>query len=104
MLEITTYRSDAYDGATRKPEVAFGDTLEGDLLRRDFTVNAMAVALPGREFVDPFDGLRDLAAKVLRTPGSAGAVVPRRPAADDAGGPVRRPARLHARTPRWLAR
>ncbi len=70
VLEITTYRSDAYDGETRKPEVAFGDTLEGDLLRRDFAVNAMAVALPGQEFVDPFDGLEDLAAKVLRTPGS----------------------------------
>ncbi|HZO68135.1 MAG TPA: CCA tRNA nucleotidyltransferase [Kribbellaceae bacterium] len=68
VLEITTYRSDAYDGATRKPRVVFGDTLEGDLLRRDFTVNAMAVALPGTEFVDPFGGLEDLAAKVLRTP------------------------------------
>jgi poly(A) polymerase len=68
VLEITTYRSDAYDGATRKPQVLFGDTLEGDLLRRDFTVNAMAVALPGTEFVDPFGGLEDLAAKVLRTP------------------------------------
>jgi poly(A) polymerase len=68
VLEITTYRSDAYDGATRKPRVVFGDTLEGDLLRRDFTVNAMAVALPGTEFVDPFGGLEDLAATVLRTP------------------------------------
>lgn len=48
-VEITTYRSDVYDGETRKPEVAFGDTIEDDLLRRDFTVNAMALRLPARE-------------------------------------------------------
>src|SRR5690606_3779107 len=53
-VEITTYRADEYDGATRKPVVAFGDSLEGDLARRDFTVNAMAVRLPSLEFVDPF--------------------------------------------------
>ena len=47
-VEVTTYRSEAYDPASRKPVVAFGDTLEGDLGRRDFTVNAMAVRLPGR--------------------------------------------------------
>ncbi len=68
VLEITTYRSDSYDDTTRKPDVVFGDTLEGDLHRRDFTVNAMAIALPGSEFVDPFDGLNDLAKKQLRTP------------------------------------
>jgi poly(A) polymerase len=51
--------------------VAFGDSLEGDLARRDFTVNAMAVTLPDREFVDPYGGLRDLAARSLRTPGTA---------------------------------
>ena len=68
VVEVTTYRSDVYDGASRKPEVAFGDTLEGDLSRRDFTVNAMAVRLPGLEFVDPFDGLADLARRLLRTP------------------------------------
>jgi poly(A) polymerase len=67
-LEITTYRSDAYERDSRKPEVVFGDTLAGDLARRDFAVNAMAVRLPGVEFVDPHSGLRDLAAKVLRTP------------------------------------
>ena len=69
-LEITTYRSDAYDRATRKPEVTYGHDLEGDLRRRDFTVNAMAVRLPQREFVDLFGGLGDLARKVLRTPGT----------------------------------
>ena len=46
-VEITTYRSDAYDRDSRKPAVAYGDSLEGDLGRRDFTVNAMAVTLPG---------------------------------------------------------
>jgi poly(A) polymerase len=67
-VEITTYRSDAYDPESRKPVVAFGDTLEGDLSRRDFTVNAMAVRVPSMTFVDPHDGLADLAAQVLRTP------------------------------------
>jgi poly(A) polymerase len=71
--EITTYRSDVYDPSTRKPEVSFGTTLEGDLVRRDFAVNAMAVPLPldvTAPLVDPFGGLDDLAAHVLRTPGS----------------------------------
>ncbi|MFI7585996.1 CCA tRNA nucleotidyltransferase [Spongisporangium articulatum] len=68
VVEVTTYRADVYDPASRKPEVAFGDTLEGDLARRDFTVNAMALVLPDLRFVDPFDGLGDLAAQVLRTP------------------------------------
>ena len=68
-LEITTYRSESYDSSSRKPAVAYGDSLEGDLLRRDFTVNAMAVLLPGTRFVDPHGGLRDLARGVLRTPG-----------------------------------
>lgn len=67
-VEITTYRTEDYDPASRKPTVAFGDTIEGDLSRRDFTVNAMAVRLPSLEFVDPFNGLADLAAGVLRTP------------------------------------
>lgn len=67
-VEITTYRADAYDGVTRKPVVAFGDSLEGDLLRRDFTVNAMALRLPGKVLVDPSGGLDDLLAKRLRTP------------------------------------
>jgi poly(A) polymerase len=69
LLEITTYRTDTYDRTSRKPDVEFGDTLEADLERRDFTVNAMAVALPGSTFVDPYDGLADLARRVLRTPG-----------------------------------
>ncbi len=68
VVEITTFRADEYDGATRKPVVAFGDSLEGDLARRDFTVNSMAVRLPGGEFVDPFGGLDDLAGGLLRTP------------------------------------
>lgn len=68
VVEITTYRTDEYDPDSRKPVVAFGDSLEGDLSRRDFTVNAMAVRLPGLVFVDPFDGLADLAAGRLRTP------------------------------------
>lgn len=67
-VEITTYRTESYDPTSRKPQVAFGDTLAGDLSRRDFTVNAMAVRLPSLEFVDPFGGLEDIAAQVLRTP------------------------------------
>jgi poly(A) polymerase len=70
VVEVTTYRSDRYRSPSRKPEVAFGDTLEGDLARRDFTVNAMAVELPSLAFVDPHDGLADLVAGVLRTPGT----------------------------------
>lgn len=67
-LEITTYRSESYDMDSRKPMVTFGDTLAGDLARRDFTVNAMAVRLPTLEFVDLHEGMRDLADGVLRTP------------------------------------
>ena len=67
-LEITTYRSESYDPDSRKPQVSFGDTLAGDLLRRDFTVNAMAVRLPSLEFVDLHAGMSDLADGVLRTP------------------------------------
>ncbi len=79
--EITTYRCDSYDRATRKPDVTYGTSLEEDLLRRDFTMNAMAVRLPGGQFVDPFDGLRDLAAGLLRTPAT--------PAASFADDPLR---------------
>ena len=68
-IEVTTYRADAYDRITRKPVVAFGDNLLDDLVRRDFTVNSMALKLPSLEFVDPHHGLVDLAARVLRTPG-----------------------------------
>ncbi|MDP4332076.1 CCA tRNA nucleotidyltransferase [Curtobacterium sp. A7_M15] len=70
-VEITTYRSDVYDGETRKPEVAFGDTIEDDLLRRDFTVNAMALRLPARELVDVHGGVEDLLAERLHTPQAA---------------------------------
>ncbi|MFV0128903.1 CCA tRNA nucleotidyltransferase [Streptomyces sp. HMX112] len=69
-IEITTYRSEAYDRTSRKPEVSYGDSIEQDLVRRDFTVNAMAVALPEKEFIDPHGGLEDLAQRVLRTPGT----------------------------------
>jgi poly(A) polymerase len=69
-LEITTYRQERYEPGSRKPDVSYGDSLEGDLRRRDFTVNAMAVRLPDPEFVDPFGGLSDLAAGLLRTPGT----------------------------------
>jgi poly(A) polymerase len=69
-VEITTYRADAYDGETRKPLVEFGDSLEGDLARRDFSVNAMALRLPDRELVDHAGGLEDLLAATLRTPGA----------------------------------
>ncbi|MET8640579.1 CCA tRNA nucleotidyltransferase [Streptomyces sp. NPDC004675] len=69
-IEVTTYRSEAYDRTSRKPEVSYGDSIEQDLVRRDFTVNAMAVALPEKEFIDPYSGLGDLAARVLRTPGT----------------------------------
>ena len=68
MLEITTYRAESYSSDSRKPEVTFGDSLAGDLARRDFTVNAMAVRLPSLEFVDLHDGMADLSAEVLRTP------------------------------------
>ena len=68
MLEITTYRADEYDPQSRKPVVAFGTNLDDDLARRDFTVNAMAVRLPGLEFVDVHGGLDDLADRTLRTP------------------------------------
>ncbi|WP_436772241.1 CCA tRNA nucleotidyltransferase [Yinghuangia sp. YIM S09857] len=70
LIEITTYRSEAYDRTSRKPEVSYGDSIEDDLVRRDFTVNAMAVDLPDVEFVDPHGGLDDLADRVLRTPGT----------------------------------
>jgi poly(A) polymerase len=70
-VEITTYRADVYQDSSRKPDVQFGDSLEGDLHRRDFTVNAMAVLLPSMTFVDPFGGMDDLVRGVLRTPGSA---------------------------------
>jgi poly(A) polymerase len=70
LMEITTFRSDAYDRVSRNPVVAYGETIEDDLVRRDFSVNAMAVELTGerRMFVDPFGGLAALAGGVLDTP------------------------------------
>ncbi|MDQ4117914.1 MAG: CCA tRNA nucleotidyltransferase, partial [Actinomycetota bacterium] len=69
LMEITTFRADTYDGASRNPQVRFGDDVLGDLVRRDFTVNAMAVELTGeRRFVDPHGGLAALAQGVLDTP------------------------------------
>ena len=69
-IEVTTYRSEAYDRTSRKPEVSYGHSIADDLVRRDFTVNAMAVTLPDREFVDPHGGLADLGRKLIRTPGT----------------------------------
>ena len=70
-VEVTTYRSEQYDADSRKPEVEYGKDILGDLARRDFTVNSLALELTGDapEFIDPFNGLADLAKKVLRTPG-----------------------------------
>jgi len=69
VFEITTYRSEQYGRTSRKPDVRYGTSLEEDLARRDFTVNAMAARLPGYEFTDPFGGFDALREKVLRTPG-----------------------------------
>lgn len=67
-VEITTYRADSYDRKTRKPTVEFGTNLDEDLIRRDFTMNAMALRVPGAVLVDPYGGLDDLLAGRLRTP------------------------------------
>jgi len=72
VIEVTTYRDEVYRHDSRKPEVTFGDSLEHDLVRRDFAVNAMAVTLPEMTFVDPHDGLGDIGRRVLRTPGRPG--------------------------------
>lgn len=66
--EITTFRSEVYRPESRKPEVTFSDDVETDLSRRDFTINAMALRVPEAQVVDPYDGLSDLAAGVLKTP------------------------------------
>lgn len=67
-VEITTFRDEVYRNESRKPHVTYSDHVEADLLRRDFTVNSIAVRLPSVEVVDPYDGLRDLGLQVLRTP------------------------------------
>jgi poly(A) polymerase len=68
-LEVTTYRAESYERDSRNPTVSYGDSLDGDLARRDFTVNAMAVSVPDHQFVDLFGGMADLSRGVLRTPG-----------------------------------
>lgn len=68
ILEVTTYRADSYRSDSRKPEVNFGDSLDDDLIRRDFTVNAMAIHASTGAFVDPHGGLDDLRSRLLRTP------------------------------------
>jgi poly(A) polymerase len=67
-FEITTHRAEAYRPESRKPDVKFADDIRADLARRDFTVNAMALTLPGLELIDPHGGLGDLGARRLRTP------------------------------------
>jgi len=67
-FEITTFRADVYRADSRKPEVTYSDDIHTDLSRRDFTINAMAIAIDDPVLVDPFDGLADLAARRLRTP------------------------------------
>jgi poly(A) polymerase len=96
-VEVTTYRSEAYDADSRKPAVQYGDSLEADLARRDFTVNAMALTVPGFELVDRHDGLRDLGTRMLRTPGT-----PEQSFTDD---PLRmmRAARFAAQLGMWVA-
>ena len=68
VYEITTHRAEVYVPESRKPEVQFSDSIEADLSRRDFTINAMALSLPDPELIDPFGGVVDLGAKRLRTP------------------------------------
>ena len=72
-VEVTTYRSESYDSSSRKPNVEFGKTIEGDLTRRDFTINAMALELttPEPTFIDLFNGVADLQNKLIKTPGKA---------------------------------
>src|SRR5947207_3323185 len=68
VCEITTFREEVYPHDERKPRVTFGKDIRTDLSRRDFTINAMAIRLPEGELLDPFGGLKDLAAKRLDTP------------------------------------
>jgi len=70
-VEITTYRSESYDPSSRKPDVEFGKSIEADLARRDFTINAMALELTTEQptFIDLFNGVGDLQNKLIRTPG-----------------------------------
>jgi len=72
-VEVTTYRSESYDLNSRKPDVQFGESIEGDLKRRDFTINAMALELTTEPptFLDLFGGIADLESKLIKTPGAA---------------------------------
>lgn len=67
-VEVTTFRAEVYREHSRNPEVSFADDLQSDLSRRDFTINAMAITIPGGEMIDPFEGLDDLRRRVIRTP------------------------------------
>src|SRR5437867_3931170 len=69
-VEITTYRTESYTHGDRKPQVAFGATLQEDLSRRDFTINAMARSVAGGDLVDPFGGRQDLDARIIRGVGN----------------------------------
>ena len=69
-VEITTYRAEIYRDDSRKPDVQFGDSIEGDLVRRDFTINALALMLPDLRLVDVSGGVEDLLAGTIRTPGA----------------------------------
>ena len=78
VVEVTTYRADAYDRETRKPVVEFGDSLDDDLVRRDFTVNAMALRLPDLELVDQVAGIAEVPLVVegrVHTPAQAAAAM-----------------------------
>ena len=70
-VEVTTYRSESYDPSSRKPDVEFGKSIEADLARRDFTINAMALELTTEQptFIDLFNGVTDLQNKIIKTPG-----------------------------------
>ncbi|MDQ3964293.1 MAG: HD domain-containing protein, partial [Actinomycetota bacterium] len=67
-MEITTFRTERYQPASRHPDVSFASDVETDLSRRDFTINAMAIRLPDTVPIDPFDGVKDLSARLIRTP------------------------------------
>ncbi|MGH2807936.1 MAG: CCA tRNA nucleotidyltransferase [Actinomycetota bacterium] len=67
-LEITTFRTERYEPKSRLPHVEFASEIETDLSRRDFTINAMAIRLPERDALDPFEGMKDLRAKLIKTP------------------------------------
>ena len=94
-VEITTHRAEPYMPNSRKPEVKFGDEIEADLARRDFTVNAMVLALPEPRLIDPFEGAVPRG-EALAHPAGAGGVVLRGSAPQDARGAVHRALRPRA--------